>query len=205
MSVTSRTSVTHQDHENQATATIGPSPATASDSFASVLAPVVVLVVVTSPVDSFSTLSEPTCRFFMASSTGFTSVSSTASSYSASDSSSSSSDSPSSSSSSSSSSSKSSYVGQPISPSQARPRWKIHQTYRIINNADNQTAARACGDVLIISQLRFGYLKSVAARAGIMVDPLFGIPDHVFNLNFIVVATHDYIKSKGRGIRRWGR
>lgn len=64
------------------------------------------------------------------------------------------------------------------------------RTHRVVYNPYNQTAARACGDVLAIPKLSLGDLEAIATGARVMKHFLDVVPRHVLDFNLVVVCTH---------------
>jgi len=63
-------------------------------------------------------------------------------------------------------------------------------TYRVIYNPYNQTAARACSDVLAIPKLSLGDLEAIATGTRVMEHFFDVIPRHVLDFYLVVVCSH---------------
>ena len=62
--------------------------------------------------------------------------------------------------------------------------------YGVIDDADDQAAAGTGRDVLVICKLRPRDLKTITARAGIVVHALCVVPAHVLDFDLVVVRAH---------------
>ena len=77
------------------------------------------------------------------------------------------------------------------STSAVRLHLDASSTHWIEDHTDNQAAARASRDVLVVRQLPARDLKAVAAWARVVEDALRGVPGHVLDLDLVVVGAHD--------------
>jgi hypothetical protein len=72
---------------------------------------------------------------------------------------------------------------------------KIHITYWIVDNSNDQTAAQTRRNILAVGKLLARDLEAVAAGTGIVVDAFYLIPCHIFNFDLVIISPH--IVSKG--------
>jgi hypothetical protein len=62
--------------------------------------------------------------------------------------------------------------------------------HRVINDPDDEAAAWASRDVLVIGELAARDLEAVTARARIVEHLLGVVPAHILDLDFIIVGAH---------------
>ena len=64
------------------------------------------------------------------------------------------------------------------------------RAYGVVNDTDDEATAGTGCDVLIICKLLPRDLETITARARIVINALFLVPAHIFDLDLVVVRAH---------------